>query len=586
MNWNLKLLYDDKNKLSSDMELVDKKIEAIKNLKGKLGTYDGLKKYMYESRELELTLSRLYTYYSMQKDMNQKNQEASREFSVVLNKYYEVISAISFIEPEIMSYGESKIMGLIDDELSPIRFSLIKMFHSKKHIMSEEVEGVVAEYSSVSNSFSRLFDNLSIVDSKPVKVKLSDSKTVESTKQLLPFYLATLKNQKDRKKIFESIYKYYEAHKETYASIYDGMASAELAYSKSKDYKSILESHLDYNNIPEDVYLSLINTAKKNTAPIKKYYELRRKYFNLAKHHTYDRFLKFKESNVKYTYEESKKMVLEATKRINDDYANMAKQALEDGRVDVFPCDGKYNGAYSTGAYDRGSFILLNHTDDLNSAFTLAHECGHSIHTLYSNKNQNPETADYTIFVAEVASTFNEALFLDYLLDNTDSKDEKICLLQEAIDGILSTFYRQSLFADFEYQAHKLKEEGKTLDADTLSEIFIKLYKTYYGINIKSEKYKQYVWAYIPHFYHSPYYVYQYATSYSASSAIYEKVKSGDKNALEAYLNMLKSGGSDYPIELLKKGGCDLTTSAPFLSVVRKLESLVDKLEALLNENI
>ena len=263
MNWNLKLLYDDKNKLSSDMELVDKKIEAIKNLKGKLGTYDGLKKYMYESRELELTLSRLYTYYSMQKDMNQKNQEASREFSVVLNKYYEVISAISFIEPEIMSYGESKIMGLIDDELSPIRFSLIKMFHSKKHIMSEEVEGVVAEYSSVSNSFSRLFDNLSIVDSKPVKVKLSDSKTVESTKQLLPFYLATLKNQKDRKKIFESIYKYYEAHKETYASIYDGMASAELAYSKSKDYKSILESHLDYNNIPEDVYLSLINTAIK-----------------------------------------------------------------------------------------------------------------------------------------------------------------------------------------------------------------------------------------------------------------------------------------------------------------------------------
>ena len=279
-------------------------------------------------------------------------------------------------------------------------------------------------------------------------------------------------------------------------------------------------------------------------------------------------------------------MVLEATKRISDEYANMAKQALEDGRVDVYPVDGKYNGAYSTGAYDRGSFILLNHTDDLNSAFTVAHECGHSIHTLYANSNQAPETADYTIFVAEVASTFNEALFLDYLLDNTNDKDEKICLLQEAIDGILATYYRQSLFADFEYQAHKLKEEGKTLDSEILSDIFIKLYKTYYGINIKSEKYKQFVWAYIPHFYHSPYYVYQYATSYSASSAIYEKVKSGDKEALDAYLNMLKSGGSDYPIELLKKGGCDLTSSEPFLSVVRKLENLVNRLEELLNENL
>ena len=586
MNWNLKLLYDNEEDLKRDFESLDGSLKAIKNLKGKLSTYDGLKNYMYASRELNLNLSRLYSYYAMQKDMNQKNQDNVRLYSTILNKYYEVISELSFIEPEIMSYDEKKIMGLIDEELEPIRFSLKKMFDSKKHIKSEEVEGVIANYNSVSNAFSRLYDNLSIVDCKPVKVKLSDGTTIEVTKQLITFYLATLKDQKDRKKVFEAIYKYFDNHKETYASIYDGMASAELAYAKSKDYKNILSSHLDSNNIPEDVYLSLIKTTKKNTAPIKKYYELRKKYFNLKSHHTYDRFLKFKESKVKYTYDESKRMVLEATKRISDEYANMAKQALEDGRVDVYPVDGKYNGAYSTGAYDRGSFILLNHTDDLNSAFTLAHECGHSIHTLYANSNQAPETADYTIFVAEVASTFNEALFLDYLLDNTNDKDEKICLLQEAIDGILATYYRQSLFADFEYQAHKLKEEGKTLDSEILSDIFIKLYKTYYGINIRSEKYKQFVWAYIPHFYHSPYYVYQYATSYSASSAIYEKVKSGDKAALDAYLNMLKSGGSDYPIELLKKGGCDLTSSEPFLSVVRKLENLVNRLEELLNENL
>ena len=584
MNWNLKLLYENEDDLKRDFESLDTDLENIKKLKGTLGTYDGLKKYMYLNRSLSLNLSRLYSYYAMQKDMNQKNQENARLFSIIMNKYYDVISGLSFIEPELMSYGKDKIMALIDNELEPLRFSLIKIFDSKKHIMSEKVEEVISNYNSVSNAFSRLFDNLSIVDSKPVKVKLSNGEVIESTKQLLTYYLAKLDNQKDRKKVFESIYKYYDDHKETYASIYDGMTSAELAYAKSKNYQDILSSHLDSNNIPSSVYLSLINTTKKNTAPIKKYYEIRKKYFNLSKHHTYDRFLKFKESKVKYSYLESKDMVLDATKRISDEYYNKAKEALADGRVDVYPLDGKYNGAYSTGAYDRGSFILLNHTDDLNSAFTLAHECGHSIHTLYANQNQAPETADYTIFVAEVASTFNEALFLDYLLDKTNDKDEKICLLQEAIDGILATFYRQALFADFEYQAHKLKEEGKTLDSDILSEIFIKLYKTYYGINIKSEKYKQFVWAYIPHFYHSPYYVYQYATSYSASSLIYEKVKSGDKEALDKYLNMLKSGGSDYPIELLKKGGCDLTTSEPFLSVVRKLDRLVNELEELLNE--
>ncbi len=584
MNWNLKLLYENEEDLKNDMKGLDLDLDTIKGLKGTLGTYDGLKNYMYASRNLNLKLSRLYSYYAMQKDMNQKNQENARLYSVIMNKYYDVISALSFIEPELMSYGKEKIFSLLDDELEPIRFTLTKIFDSKKHIMSEKVEEVISNYNNVSNAFSRLFDNLSIVDNKPVKVKLSDGSTIDSTKQMLPFYLATLKNQKDRKKVFESVYKYYDAHKETYASIYDGMASAELAYSKSKDYKDILSSHLDSNNIPESVYLSLIKTSKKNTEPIKKYYELRKKYFGLKQHHTYDRFLKFRESKTKYSYEESKNMVIDATKRISEEYSNMAVKALEDGRVDVYPCDGKYNGAYSTGVYDRGSFILLNHTDDLNSAFTLAHECGHSIHTLYANSTQAPENADYTIFVAEVASTFNEALFLDYLLDKTNDKDEKICLLQEAIDGILATFYRQSLFADFEYQAHKLKEEGKTLDSEILSDIFIKLYKKYYGINIKSEKYKQYVWAYIPHFYHSPYYVYQYATSYSASSAIYEKVRNNDKKALDAYINMLKSGGSDYPIELLKKGGCDLTTSEPFESVVRKLDRLVNQLEELLNE--
>ena len=233
MNWNLKLIYETKEERDNDFNSLDSLVKGIKDLKGKLGTYDGLKSYMYLYRELNLKLSRLFTYYSMQKDMNQKNTDSTREFSVILNKYYDIVSALSFVETELVGYGKDKVLSLIDNELEPLRFSMIKMFDSKKHIMSEKVEEIISNYTGVSNSFSRLYDNLSIVDSKSVKVKLSNGKVIESTKQLLPFNLSTLENQKDRKKVFESVYKYYDDHKETYAAIYDGMASAELAFAVS-----------------------------------------------------------------------------------------------------------------------------------------------------------------------------------------------------------------------------------------------------------------------------------------------------------------------------------------------------------------
>ena len=276
-------------------------------------------------------------------------------------------------------------------------------------------------------------------------------------------------------------------------------------------------------------------------------------------------------------------MVLDACKSLGEDYYQHAYRALEDGRVSVYTTDGKRTGAYSTSLYKEGSFILLNHNDNLDSAFTVAHEAGHSIHSLYANEHQDEVNAGYTIFVAEIASTFNEQLFLDYVKSHSHSKNEKIVVLQQAIDNIISTFYRQTLFADYELQAHQLVEQKQPITAEALSNIMTDLYKKYYGISLKDEPYKENVWAYIPHFFHTPFYVYQYATSFAASLAIYENVKKDYKN-LDKYLEMLSMGGSTYPIEIVKTAGVDLTKPDAFLAVVHRMEELVEELKRLLEE--
>ena len=277
-------------------------------------------------------------------------------------------------------------------------------------------------------------------------------------------------------------------------------------------------------------------------------------------------------------------MVLDACKALGEDYYDHACRALEDGRVSALSSDGKRTGAYSTSTYNEGTFILLNHNNNLDSAFTIAHEAGHSIHSLYSNENQEYENARYQIFVAEIASTFNEQLFLDYVLKKSNNKDEKITILQQAIDNIVSTFYRQTLFANYEDLAHKLVENGTPITCEALQGIMEELYNKYYGIDLKNEAYKNNVWAYIPHFFHTPYYVYQYSTSFAASLAIYENVKTGDKEALANYIKMLSMGGSTFPVDIVKVAGVDLTKPDAFKAVVNRMDELVDELEALLNE--
>ena len=354
---------------------------------------------------------------------------------------------------------------------------------------------------------------------------------------------------------------------------------------RARNFDSILNLYLDGNKIPTDVFKNLVDVCHNNTDTLKRYYEMRRKFFGLDRLYTFDRFLEMSKFRKEYSFEEAKDLYYKSIDSLgNEEFSKIARYVTEEGRIDVDIKPGKRTGAYSTGTYEEGPFILLNFTHNLDDVFTLAHECGHSGHTTLTNRTQPVATADYTIFVAEVASTFNEQLLLDYLLKNSNDKELKIAILQNAIDGLIATFYRQTLFAEYEYLAHEKALSGEGITCESLSNIMIDLYKQYYNHDLLTEDYKRYVWCYIPHLYHSPFYVYQYATSFSASLNIYQRVKNGEPKAFENYLNLLRKGGSNYPVQLLQEVGVDLTKKDAYLSVVDRLEFLVNELEKVLEK--
>lgn len=582
--WNLELIYPSYEEFSKDLDSIYEDIKEIEALKNTLNNKEGFLKYIEVDRKVNLRISKLFTYASMKFDLNQKDNDSMIDYQKVYQAYNDLVAKSAFINPEILANGKEKVLSIIDSskQLEVIRYSIDRLFRNKDFILDEKSEGLMANYEEATSEFNNLYDKLAVTDNNSVNVVLSNGEKLELNESNFQYYLGILENQEDRRIVFEAIYKFYENHKNTFAAIYAGIMKSEMVNVKNRGYKSILDSHLYSNRIPSEVVYSLIDTAKNNSNVLKKYLNLRKKFFNLKEYHTYDRFLDFAKSDTKYTYDESKRMVLEACEAFGDDFYNHAVKALEDGRVSVNIKDGKRTGAYSTSLYNEGAFILLNHNDNLNSAFTIAHEAGHSIHSLYANEAQPVETSNYTIFVAEIASTLNEQLFLDYVMKNSKNKDEKIVVLQTAIDNIVSTFYRQTLFANFEVEAHKLVENKIPVTAEALGNIMEELYMSYYGIDLKNEPYKNNVWAYIPHFFHTPFYVYQYATSFAASMAIYEKIKNNEPNALNNYINMLKMGGSTYPVDIVKTAGVDLTKTDAFMAVVNRFEELLVQLEDLL----
>ncbi len=587
-SWDLTHIYPSEEAFLEDLKVLkDEIVPALGSYQGKLGNEESLKEFLSLERKEDLVLSKLYTYASTLSDLDRKNTHSTELESKVDLVLQELIRATSFEEPEILSIGREKIDEFLkkNPECNDFSFAFQKLFDGQRHVLSLDAEKLLSNYSPILGEAGELYSVLSVADYSPKKVTLSNGEEVSVSQSNWTTLVKNAECEEDRKAIFETLYSYFDSHKTTYAEIYNLGLQSQLATMRARNYSSIPETHLDGNNVPLSVMETLFDVASKNSAPLKKYYEIRRKYLGLEKHRSYDRFIELAKSDDKFTYEEAREMFYDSIKGFSKDYQEKAREVTKEGYVDVYPASGKRTGAYSTGGSGVHPYILLNFNGELDDVFTLAHESGHSVHTLYSMEAQPLMKSNYTIFVAEIASTFNEHNLLDYLLKKgTLSKSTRIALLQKAIDEICSTFYRQALFGQYEYEIAKKVENGEPINYEVLSDKMSELYMTYFGIDIKEEVYKPLVWAYIPHLFYTPFYVYQYATSYTASMLLYKNFKEGKPGAFENHINLLKSGGSEYPIDQVKKAGVDLTSKEPYMAVVNRMKELVDELEKALND--
>jgi oligoendopeptidase F len=569
-----------------DLKKIPAHIEKLGSFKGKLSEFESFRVFYVAEEEATKLMYRLYGFIHLASDLNLKDTIKSAKNQQLMLLFSELGQKTSFVSPELIAMGEKLVMDYVnrDDFLKTYRFEMEKLFLQQKHVLSTDQENILANFGASRNVPSSLYQALAIIDRQDEKIVLSHGKEVTVTQSNYRALLADTPDADDRRKIFEAAFKRYKENRAAFASAYNLVLQQMAANYKSRNYESALDAALFRNNIPTAVYHNLKDAAYENTEPIKRYIALRKKHLKLEKYHTYDRFMKLAKDDTKYPFETARNIFFEAIAHMDPKFVSHQKEALKDGFVDAYPQEGKRTGAYSSGLYGFHPYILLNHDETLDAVFTLAHEAGHSAHTLFSNENQPMAMADYTIFVAEIASTFNEHVLLDYLIKKATTKEQKIDLLESALDGIMATFYRQTLFATYEYEANKLVEQGVPITYQSLSKIMIDLYKHYYDLDITEENGKEYVWAYIPHLFYTPFYVYQYATSYSASLKIYDNVKKGVPHAMENYLGLLKSGGSDFPVNQAAKAGADLTDKKTFMAVIERFKDLIDQLEKVLEE--
>jgi oligoendopeptidase F len=582
MKWDLTYLFPNIEAFEAGFKETSILIDKMASFKGKLENFEDFKNFFMLQKEFEKIGLKTYQYASLSSDLDKKNSENSARLQKVQLLFVKLQQALSFEEPEIIAVGKEKIMSFIerDEALSEFKFAMEKLFRRQEHILDDSSESLIAKYTRLLTAGKELYSSLSVADIEGQDVMLDDDSIVTITNSNYRSYIQKSQSKEERKDIFEAVFSYYEMHKNTYASIYKTVLDADLAKKSSRNYDSCLESYLFNNAIPTSVYHSLTKVARENTESVKKYIRLKKEYLGLEEYHTYDRFLDLERSEKEYEYDEARNLFFNSIKDFPEHFQEKAKDVLKDGFVDVYEQNGKRTGAYSSSMPNLHPYILLNFSKTLNDVFTVAHEAGHSMHSMYAAQSQPSSLQNYTIFVAEVASTFNEHNLLDYIIkESKASKKEKIALLQQAIDDIMSTFYRQTLFAIYELESHKLVEENQPITAESLSKIMIDLYEEFYGMDITKEEVKQYVWAYIPHLFYTPFYVYQYATSFAASLKIYENVKNNQPNAFDNYISLLQSGGSNYPIEQLLKAGVDLTQEDAFMAVVNRLKELVDELE-------
>ncbi|MEP7156127.1 MAG: oligoendopeptidase F [Betaproteobacteria bacterium] len=584
--WDFSPIYADWNAFEGGMKDFDGKIDAFAKMKGTLknGPAAVLKAYKAFD-EIGQLQYKLYGYTHLQRDVDTRNQDISGKFQRVTASFAKLGTATAWFTPELLTVPQATMEKWIAQTpaLVPYKFSIMENYRQQKHVLDEKGEKLLSYAARFGATPTATFQELSTSDIKFPKVTLSDGKEVTLTPGAYQAVLGTNRNQADRGKAFEAYLKTYGATSNTYAAIYNGVMQRGWFTAQARNFPTTLDSALDGNAIPPSVVTTLVDAVRHGTAPLQRYLKLRKKILGLDTYHLYDGTIALYKSDTVYTFEDSRDLVLASVAPLGEDYVSRYKKFMSGKQVDVYENEGKRSGAYVSGIYGAGPYMLLNHNDTQDALFTLAHEGGHAMHTNLAFATQPFVTADYTIFVAEVASTTNERFLLNKLLETTTDPKERFLLLQHAVDSIVQTFYTQVLFADFELQAHKLVEQGQPVTAEVLNNIYLKLIKDYYGDAITVDDLYKYTWARIPHFYNSPYYVFQYATCFASSAKLVKDMTTGDaasrKAATDRYLTLLKSGGNDQPMKQLQKAGVDLSKRETVQAVVDQMGELVAQME-------
>jgi oligoendopeptidase F len=585
--WNLADIYPGWDAWAADRELFEQRIGEYAALKGTLAQGAGQLASVFTLNDAMGQLAhRVYYYPSLRYDEDQRDNTINARKQQVEALFARWSQATSWLSPELLTIPLETVREWMDQNqgLALYRFAIEEVYRQQEHVLDEKGEQLLALSSRVTNAPNEAYWALSTSDAKFPDVTLSTGETVTMTYGQYRAILATNYNQDDRRRAFLAHYGTYAANLNTYASLYHAVCQRDWFQARARGYGSSLEAALHGNAIPTSVVENLIETTRNGTAPLQRYHKLRRKMLKLDRYCPYDFTIPIIPWNARYDYQAMLPAIVEAVSPLGSEYQARMSRGFSERWIDVYENDGKRSGAYSAGVYGIHPYMLMNWSDTLDDVFTMAHEMGHSIHTMLSHETQPYVYSDYTIFVAEVASTLNEALLLDHMLDKAAGRDERIVLLQHAIDSITSTFYTQVMFADFELQVHRRVERDESITADVLNGIYKDLFLAYYGDSVDLEPLTPATWARIPHFFNSPFYVYQYATCFASAAKIATEITAGPADAREAarsrYLTLLASGGNDHPMKQLARAGVDLSTPGTVRAVVDQLDTLVSRLDS------
>lgn len=583
--WDLTKIYKDEKEWQKDFD--DAKEEILKATSYKdsfLINGKKLYEYLKYDEEVSRKLEKIYYYAHLNHDadtLDEKYKVMTNKVSDLFTKYNELSS---FVVPEILKLDEKKLASFYEDEkkLEDYRFSIENIYRFKNHTLDEEKEKMLSNLSKCLSNPEETYEALTdsdfeydyITDEKGNKIKFNESNYSLFIKS---------KDRSVRKKAFEMLHNKYKKYIRTITSTYKGEVETNVVLAKIRNYDSAISASLYSDNVSLDIYNNLIKVVNDNMDVLYKYYDLKKEILSLNRLHMYDTYVEIiNKVSKKYTFDEAKEIVMEALSVLGDKYIKNLKKAFDEKWIDIYHSKGKRSGAYSSGNFDVNPYVLLNFEGTLDDVSTLAHELGHSMHTYLSCKNNPYQYSSYEIFVAEVASTVNELLLANYMLKSSKNKEEKLAIINHILDLYKATLYRQTMFAEFEKETHKLREKGEVLTSDLLSNMYYDLVKKYFGPNVLCDDLIRYEWARIPHFYYN-FYVYKYATGISAASYIVDGILNNREGALKNYINFLKTGGSMYPLDELKIAGVDLNSKSVVLSAIKTFERYLKEFKDIYN---